>query len=407
MNYLGSSTTFTSSSSYNDCIIFNGDVTAQFNVNDEIYGYNNLDDVVRFTCVTGSTYSGGYTTLCTTQSLGSASNIIVRNLTTSTQCGCASFIGNGEFNTLSGYFSFIGGGTKNVTGTGNANFIGAGSCNFVNGDYGAVVSGRYNTTSGCHSFTGSGYCNTTSGYYAFTGSGCFNTASANYSAILGGKCNNTSTFCDSFILGSCLTSLQACTTFVNCISPANLTIGKAVCTGANNVLVDYSPITKLCSIASGTSIIDTSERFGYNAVFYNFTITDCTNYYAGVLTAVWDALTGTITFTETSTSSIGNTSGVSFSFTITGNDVNLVVSVPSALWKFSFTKTVLEDCCTMPYFSGAYIITEDGNSPPNERIVTEDLPSQEIINNLGDFLVDNLGNLIATNSITSENLITE
>jgi hypothetical protein len=160
--------------------------------------------------------------------------------------------------------------------------------------------------------------------------------------------------------------------------------------------------TKICTIANGTSTIDTTDRFGYNAVFYSFSVYDCTNYYAGNLVAVWNPTTGQLEFTETSTSSIGDTSGVSFSFTITANDVNLVITVPSSSWKFSFIKNFLEDCCTSPYLSEAFIITEGG-----DPIVTEDLPSQEIINNLGDFLVDNLGNLIATNSITSENLITE
>jgi hypothetical protein len=159
---------------------------------------------------------------------------------------------------------------------------------------------------------------------------------------------------------------------------------------------------KICSIASGTTTIDTTDRFGYNAVFYSFAVYDCTNYYAGNLVAVWNATTGQLEFTETSTSSIGNTSGVSFSFTITGNDVNLVITVPSSSWKFSYVKNYLEDCCTSPYSPEAFIITEGG-----DPIVTEDTPSQQIINNLGDFLVDNLGNIIATNSITSENLITE
>jgi hypothetical protein len=159
---------------------------------------------------------------------------------------------------------------------------------------------------------------------------------------------------------------------------------------------------KVCTIVSGTSIVDTSERFGYNSVFYNFAIYDCDNYYAGNLTAVWNPNTGVVQFNETSTNSIGNTAGVSISFTIVGNDVNLVITVPTSSWKISFKKTVLEDCCTIPYISGAFITTEAGNP-----LLTESLPSQNIVNNLGSFLVDNSGNLIVTSSITSENLITE
>jgi hypothetical protein len=201
MNYLGSSTTLDSSTSSGYDIIFNGDVTSQFNVNDQIYGYNTTDDVVLFGCVTGSSYSSGCTTLCTTKNFGSASNIIVRNLTTSTQCGCASLIGNGEFNTSSGYLSFIGGGSKNVI-TGNVNFIGGGLCNLVNGDY---------------AFTGGGRFNTTSGYYAFTGSGDCNLNDGLRSGIISGQLNNMCGYADSFIAGSCICAVAACTLHANCL----------------------------------------------------------------------------------------------------------------------------------------------------------------------------------------------
>lgn len=157
---------------------------------------------------------------------------------------------------------------------------------------------------------------------------------------------------------------------------------------------------KVCMISSGTSTIDTTDRYGYNAVFYQFTITDCTNYYSGNLVAVWNADTGSIEFTETSTSSIGNTAGVSFAFTMPQENVNLRVTVPSNQWKFSYTKTVIEDCCNSPLVSE--VITTEDDIP----IATESLPSQEIISNLGDFLVDNSGNIIVTAEITSEILIT-
>jgi hypothetical protein len=142
---------------------------------------------------------------------------------------------------------------------------------------------------------------------------------------------------------------------------------------------------------------------GYNTVIYNFSITDCTNYYAGTLVAVWNPTTAEIQFTETATSSIGDTSGVSFSFSISGNSVNLIVTVPTSSWKFSYTKSVLQDCCTNPYVSGQRITTE-----ASDPIVTEDYPSEEIITNLGDFLVDNLGNIIITSPQTgNQYLITE
>lgn len=122
--------------------------------------------------------------------------------------------------------------------------------------------------------------------------------------------------------------------------------------------------TQVCSIASGTSTIDTTDIVGNNAVFYNFSVTDCTNYYAGNLVAVWDSL-GNIQFTETATPSIGSTAGVSFTFTSDPSNINLVITVPSGDWKVTFTKTTLTDCCSAPVFfltteSGDYITTESG-----------------------------------------------
>jgi hypothetical protein len=127
----------------------------------------------------------------------------------------------------------------------------------------------------------------------------------------------------------------------------------------------YPSPTKICTIASGTSVIDTSPRFGFNSAFYQFSVTDCTNYYAGNFVAVWDATTGQVQFTETSTSSIGSTTGVSLSFECDTDTANLIITVPTADWKFTFVKTILTDCCTdnvefLITEIGDYLITESG-----------------------------------------------
>jgi hypothetical protein len=81
---------------------------------------------------------------------------------------------------------------------------------------------------------------------------------------LGGQCNNTCGFADANIVGSCLCASQACTTFVNCLSAANITSGRAVCVTTNNVLVGYTPnlfsqtgtSTNITATTTETSLID-------------------------------------------------------------------------------------------------------------------------------------------------------
>jgi len=117
---------------------------------------------------------------------------------------------------------------------------------------------------------------------------------------------------------------------------------------------------KVCSIVSGQTV-DTTPRFGNNSVFYNFSISDCTNSYAGTLIANWQAASGLIQFNEINTNSIGDTTGVSFDFTVVGSVVNLIVNTPTSGWKMSYVKNVLQDCCSVPYTSGAMLITNSGN----------------------------------------------
>ena len=90
------------------------------------------------------------------------------------------------FNTSSGNYSDIGGGTNNIA-SGNYSHIGSGSCNIVSGNN-STISGGYN-----------------------------NTASGNYSAVVGGVANNTQ-FDNTFILGSNLSATAANFTYVNNLS---------------------------------------------------------------------------------------------------------------------------------------------------------------------------------------------
>ena len=132
-------------------------------------------------------------------------------------------------------------------------------------------------------------------------------------------------------------------------------------------LIPTSPITvsKVCTLASGTTTVDSSDRLGYTSATYNYVVSDCTNRRAGTITIVWDSFSN-LDWNEVSTVDIGDTSAVTFSVVISGNNVNLVGSLPSSDWKFSFSKVVLPDCCSIPYVSGSNITSES-----DQDLITE------------------------------------
>jgi hypothetical protein len=233
-------------------------------------------------------------------------------------------------------------------------------------------------SSGCNSSVRCGVTNVACGCFSAALGGQCNTANGNYSSILGGVCNNTCNFADTFIVGSNICATQACTTFTNCVAASNLTTGCYTCVAANGVIVNAvpPPITtaKICTIPLiGINIVDTTPKLGYNAAFYNFTISDCVNSYSGTLTVNWNGTTDEISWNETSTTPIGSilpptylvdnsgnfivdnngnfivvTDGIYLAFEIVSNDVNLIFYTDSVDWKISFSKIVLEDCCTSP-----------------------------------------------------------
>jgi len=148
---------------------------------------------------------------------------------------------------------------------------------------------------------------------------------------------------------------------------------------------------KLCSIGAGVNIVDTNPRLGYNSLFYDFTVYDCTNYLSGNIVVVWNPNTSQIQFTQTQTLPIGTipvdnylvdnsgnfivtnsgdfiltSYGLEFDFQIVGNSVNTILYTPNTNWKLNLQKTLFEDCCTTPVVSGAFITSQD-----NIDIITE------------------------------------
>jgi len=103
--------------------------------------------------------------------------------------GLSSFIGGGQSNSNSAYFSVIGGGIANQIDNGSENStIGGGSTNIIlGGSQRSTISGGYfNTISSYESNIGGGRNNTISSYLSNIGGGKSNTISGYYNTIVGG-----------------------------------------------------------------------------------------------------------------------------------------------------------------------------------------------------------------------------
>jgi hypothetical protein len=217
---------------------------------------NTIEDPVFFN-TTRNTIVGGFDNLLSTtysaeivggqnnkivgEPSGFFTSSIVGGLNNSIYKSRANFIGNGEYNVISGQtFSFIGSGYQNKvisdgTGGGNwASVIGGGSYNQILGggiSTSTIVGGGYNTiNAGVYAGVAGGYGNTVNSDYGVT-FGSQNTVSSDngvviggklntigtgssYSSILGGENNIISGHTNSHIIGSNITSVSANTTHV-------------------------------------------------------------------------------------------------------------------------------------------------------------------------------------------------
>jgi hypothetical protein len=93
--------------------------------------------------------------------------------------------------------------------------------------------------------------------------------------------------------------------------------------------------TKRTSVVSGTNSIYSFATASYTGAFVDYTATSGSNARAGSLTAVW--LSSSIQFNESSTLDIGTTSGLTFSFTISGTYAVLQAAA-STTWEL---KTII------------------------------------------------------------------
>ena len=94
----------------------------------------------------------------------------------------------GYFNTASGIFASVSGGTNN-TASGSHASVSGGRNNTASASYASVSGGYLNTASKTYASVSGGYSNTASGTYASISGGPFNTASAEGASVSGGHSN--------------------------------------------------------------------------------------------------------------------------------------------------------------------------------------------------------------------------
>ncbi len=92
-------------------------------------------------------------------------------------------------------------------------------------------------------------------------------------------------------------------------------------------------------IDSPLEVVDTIDVNSGNAAFWNYLLNDGTNFRAGRIMSCWDG--SSLQFNEVTTNDIGNTSGVTFSATLSGSDVLLVAFTNSDNWTVKAKRELL------------------------------------------------------------------
>ena len=77
----------------------------------------------------------------------------------------------------------------------------------------------------------------------------------------------------------------------------------------------------------------TLSTSSYDGAWFDYTIISASNMRAGTVMSIWEAGTSNINFTETTTTDIGDTSGVEISAVITGSEAAFRVNTSTPSWK--------------------------------------------------------------------------
>ncbi len=85
-------------------------------------------------------------------------------------------------------------------------------------------------------------------------------------------------------------------------------------------------------VDTGTEIVATVSTGSYDAAYFDYVIKKGSNYRAGTVTAVWEAGTSNVEFTDVSTNDLGNTADVVLSVDILSATARLKATVSSDNW---------------------------------------------------------------------------
>ena len=85
-------------------------------------------------------------------------------------------------------------------------------------------------------------------------------------------------------------------------------------------------------VDSGTEVVASVTTGSYDAAFFDYVVKNGSNYRAGTVTAVWEAGTSNVEFTDVSTNDLGNTTDITFSVDLVSATARLKATVASDNW---------------------------------------------------------------------------
>ena len=280
--------------------------------------------------VTGGTFSGGVMTFI--NNTGGTFNI-------SGVSSFDTFVTGGTASTNTIVFTNNSGGTFTVTGISSTDtFVtggtySAGTATFTNNSGGTFSVTGFSTSTG-GTFTGG----TVSGATIFT-----NGVSANTSTISGSGQNiltiigSGSTSPLFTVQGSSGELFSVTDSLVGSLFSVNDISGLPILeVFSDNTILTGSYIapslntTTRVSAGIGTTNIYSIPTSGYTGAFFDYTVSDGTNLRAGNIMSIWSGTS--VNITETSTTSIGSTTGITFNMTVSSGNAILRASGTTAGW---------------------------------------------------------------------------
>lgn len=132
----------------------------------------------------------------------------------------------------------------------------------------------------------------------------------------------------------------ATTTVADSASYVNPLIQNVIITGSLLISSSIITISQNSDVDTGTETIATIFTGSYRGAFFDYTLNDGTNYRAGTVSSIWNNI-GSVAYTDNSTPDIGNTSGVTLSVVINGNNAELRATTLTNNWNIkSFVRGI-------------------------------------------------------------------